>query len=324
MRAVRIQAHGGPEVLRVDDVPPPEAGPGEVLLGVRAAGVNFADIERRRGSYEPHLPLPSILGAEAAGVIVAVGAGVNPALRGMRAVGLARASQAEMVKMPAAEVVLLPEVVDFDVAAALPVQGLTAYHLLHTMESVTPGMSILVHAIAGGVGLLVLQLAKAAGARVYGTASTEAKAEVARRLGADAVLVAPDDLAGEILELTGGHGVDLVLDSVGRSTAEASLRSLAPFGHLVHFGEASGPPPRLDISALYGRSLRVSAYWLRSPHPPGTHSAALHELLSDVVAGTLTCTIGLRLPLERVADAHRALEGRRTVGKVVLRVDHPP
>jgi len=320
MRAVRIHGHGGPEVLRIDDVPAPEPGPGEVVLGVRAAGVNFADIERRRGSYEAHLPLPAILGTEAAGVIAAVGTGVNPAMRGLRAVGLARGSQAELVRMPAAEVVLIPDPVDFDVAAALPVQGLTAYHLLHTMESVTPGMSILVHAVAGGVGLLVLQLAKAAGARVYGTTSTEAKAEVARQLGADAVLVAPDDLAGEVLELTGGHGVDLVLDSVGKDTAEASLRSLAPFGHLIFFGEASGPPPPLDLGKLYGRSLRVSAYWLRSPHPPGVHAAALHELLSDVAAGTLTCTIGLRLPLEKVADAHRAVEERRTAGKVVLRV----
>jgi NADPH:quinone reductase len=320
MRAVRIHGHGGPEVLRIDDVSEPVPGPGEVLLGVRSAGINFADIERRRGTYEPHLPLPAILGAEAAGVITTVGTGVNPAMRGMRAVGLARASQADLVRMPAAEVVLVPDSVDFDVAAALPVQGLTAYHLLHTMESVTPGMSILVHAIAGGVGLLVLQLAKAAGARVYGTTSTEAKAEVARRLGADAVLVAPDDLAGEVLELTGGHGVDLVLDSVGRATAEASLRCLAPFGHLVFFGEASGPPPPLDIGKLYGRSLRLSVYWLRSPHPPGAHAAALHDLLSDVAAGTLTCTIGLRLPMEKVADAHRAVEERRTAGKIVLRV----
>jgi len=320
MRAVRIHGHGGPEVLRIDDVPEPVPGPGEVLIGVRSAGINFADIERRRGTYEPHLPLPAILGAEAAGVITAVGTGVNPAMRGMRAVGLARSSQADLVRMPAAEVVLVPDSVDFDVAAALPVQGLTAYHLLHTMESVTPGMSILVHAIAGGVGLLVLQLAKAAGARVYGTTSTEAKAEVARRLGADAVLVAPDDLAGEVLELTGGHGVDLVLDSVGRATAESSLRCLAPFGHLVFFGEASGPPPPLDIGKLYGRSLRVSVYWLRSPHPPGAHAAALHDLLSDLAAGTLTCTIGLRLPMEKVADAHRAVEERRTAGKIMLRL----
>jgi NADPH2:quinone reductase len=320
MKAVRIHAYGGPEVLRVDEVPDPVPGAGEVLLRVHAAGVNFGDVVRRSGRSSSKFSLPAILGSEAAGVIAAVGTGVNPALRGLRAMGLAQGCQAELVRMPAAEVVLLPDAVDFDVGAALPVQGLTAYHLLHTVDWVTPGMTLLVHAVAGGVGLMVLQLAKAAGARVFGTASTEEKAEVARRLGADAVLVASQDLAAEVLELTGGQGVNLVLDSVGRSTAEASLRCLAPFGHLVFFGETSGPPAPVDVGSLYPHALKVSAYSLSAPHPADSHRAALNELVSDVVAGTLTSTIGLRLPLERVADAHRALEGRGTVGKIILRV----
>jgi NADPH:quinone reductase len=319
MKAVRIHEYGGPEVLRLDEVPEPVAGPGEVLLRVRAAGVNFADTQRRSGLAGRQVPLPAILGSEAAGVIIAVGNGVNPMLRGLRAVGLASEAQAEVVRMTASEVVLLPDEVDFEVAAALPVQGLTAYHLLHTVDWVTPGMTLLVHAIAGGVGLMLLQLAKAAGARVLGTTSTEEKAEVARRLGADAVLVAPRDLVAEVFSLTGGQGVNLVFDSVGRATAEASLRALAPFGHLVFFGTASGPPPPVDVEALYARSLKVSAYWLGSPHPADSHRAALQELVSDVAAGTLSCTLGLRLPLEEVAEAHRALEARRTVGKVVLR-----
>jgi NADPH2:quinone reductase len=320
MKAVRIHEYGGPEVLRLDDVPEPVAGPGEVLLRVRAAGVNFADTQRRSGQAGRQVPLPAILGSEAAGIIFAVGNGVNPMLRGLRAVGLASEAQAEVVRMPANEVVLLPDEVDFEVAAALPVQGLTAYHLLHTVDWVTPGMTLLVHAISGGVGLMLLQLAKAAGARVLGTTSSEEKAEVAKRLGADAVLVAPQDLAAEVLTLTGGQGVNLVFDSAGRATAEASLRCLAPFGHLVFFGSASGPPPPLEVEALYARSLKVSAYWLGSPHPSDSHRTALQELVSDVAAGTLSATLGLRLPLEEVAEAHRALEGRRTVGKVVLRV----
>jgi NADPH2:quinone reductase len=318
VKAVRIHEYGGPEVLRLDDVPDPAPAAGEVLLRVHAAGVNFSDTERRRNLYQRHLPLPAVLGGEAAGVIAAVGAGVNPALRGLRAVGLASGAQAELVCIPASEVVMLPDGVDFDVAAGLPVAGLTAYHLLHTVEWVTPGMTFLVHAVAGGVGLFLLQLAKAAGARVIGTASTEQKAEVARRLGADAVLVAPSDLAAEVRALTGGQGVDVVLDSVGRTTAAASLASLAPFGHLVFYGDASGLPSPIDVDALYPKSLRVSAYCLRSRHPAGAHRSALNELVSDVAAGTLTCTIGLRLPLEQVAEAHRALEERRTVGKVVL------
>jgi NADPH:quinone reductase len=320
MKAVRIHEFGGPEVLRLDDVPEPAAGPGEVLLRVRAAGVNFSDTESRRGVSASRVGLPAILGLEAAGVIAAVGTGVNPALRGLRAVGMARESQAELVRMTASEVVLLPDAVDFDVGAALPVQGLTAYHLLHTVDWVTPGMTLLVHAIGGGVGLMLLQLAKAAGARVFGTTSTEEKADVARRLGADAVLVSPTDLAAEVLGLTGGEGVNLVFDSVGRSTAEASLRCLAPFGHLVFFGQASGAPAPLDVDTLYPRSLKVSAYWLGAPHPADSHRSALNELVSDVAAGTLTCTLGQRLGLEQVADAHRALEGRGTVGKIILRV----
>lgn len=320
MKAVRIHEYGGPEVLRLDDVPEPAAGPGEVLLRVRAAGVNFADTQRRSGKARHQVPLPATLGSEAAGVIVAVGAGVNPMLHGLRAVGLASEAQAELVRMPASEVVLLPDGVDFEVGAALPVQGLAAYHLLHTVDWVTPGMTVLVHAIGGGVGLMLLQLAKAAGARVLGTASTEEKAELARRLGADAVLVAPRDLASEVLELTSGQGVNLVFDSVGQATAEASVRCLAPFGHLVFFGSASGPPPPLDVELLYPRSLKVSAYWLGAPHPADSHRSALQELVGDVAAGTLTCALGLRLPMEEVAEAHRALEERRTFGKVVLRV----
>ena len=320
MKAVRIHEYGGPEVLRLDGVPEPSAGPGEVLIRVRAAGVNFGDTIRRRGLLVPQGELPAILGSEAAGVIAAVGTGVNPALRGLRAVGLAEQSQAELVRMPASEVVLLPDAVDFDVGVALPVQGLTAYHLLHSVDWVTPGMTLLVHAIAGGVGLMLLQLAKAAGARVFGTASTQAKADVARRLGADAVLVSPRDLATEVLALSGWEGVNVVFFSVGRTTAVASLRCLAPFGLLVFFGETSGPPLPVAVSALYPRSLKVSAYWLHAPHLADSHRSALNELVSDVAAGTLSCTLGLRLPLEEVAEAHRALEGRATVGKVILRV----
>jgi len=282
--------------------------------------VNFADTQRRSGKAQYQRPLPTTLGSEAAGLIVAVGTGVNPALRGLRAVGLSSECQAELARMPASEVVLLPDTVDFELGAALPVQGLTAYHLLHTVDWVTPGMTLFVHAIAGGVGLMLLQLAKAAGARVFGTTSTEEKAEVARTLGADAVLVAPGDLAAEVLALTGGQGVNLVFDSIGQATAEASLRCLAPFGHLVFFGSASGSPAPLDVEKLYPRSLKVSAYWLGSPHPADSHRTALSELVSDVAAGTLSCTLGLRLPLEKVADAHRALQERRTVGKVILLV----
>jgi NADPH:quinone reductase len=320
MKAVRIHGHGGREVLRVEDVPEPKPGPGEVLLRVHAAGVSYEDTRRRVGAGASKAPLPAILGAEMAGVVAAVGAGVNPALRGLRVAGLAGESQAEFVRLPASDVVLLPDTVDFEVGAVLPFQGLTAYHLLHTVDWVTPGMTVLVHDIARGVGLIVLQLAKAAGARVFGTASTEAKAEVARHLGADAVLVAPAELSAEVRALTAGEGVNLVLDSVGRATAEASLRCLSPFGHLVFFGASSGPPAPLQVDSLYPRALKVSAFSLAAPLPADANRSALHELVSDVAVGTLSVSLGLRLPLEEVAEAHRALEEDRAVGSVVLRV----
>jgi len=320
MKAVRIDGYGGPEVLRVEDVPEPKPGPGEVLLRVHAAGVSAEDTRRRAGAAPGKAVLPAILGAEAAGVITAVGSGVNPALRGLRAVGLASECQADFVRLAASEVVLLPDSVDFDVGAVLPWQGLTAYHLLHTVDWVTPGMTVLVHDISRGVGLLVLQLAKAAGARVFGTASTEAKAEAARHLGADAVLVAPAELSAEVRALTAGEGVNLVLDSVGRATAEASLRCLAPFGHLVFFGASSGPPPPLQVDSLYPRALKVSAFSMAAPLPADVNRSALHEVVSDVAAGTLSVTLGLRLPLQQVADAHRALETDAAIGSVVLRL----
>ena len=319
MKAVRLHGHGGVEVLQVEDVPEPKPGPGEVLLRVHAAGVSLEDVGRRAGTGGSAV-LPAILGAEAAGVVSAVGPGVNPALRGLRAVGLVSEAQAEFVRLPASEVVLLPDTVDFEVGAVLPLQGLTAYHLLHTVDWVTPGMTLLVHNISGGVGLLVLQLAKAAGARVFGTVATEAKAEVARHLGADAVLVAPAELNAEVRALTAGEGVNLVLDSVGRATAAASLRCLAPFGHLVFFGASSGPPAQVQVEALYPRALKVSAFSMAAPLPPDANRSALNELVSDVAAGTLSVRLGARLPLEHVAEAHRAVEEDSAVGSVVLRV----
>lgn len=322
MKAVRYHQTGGPEVLRLEEVPEPEPEPGEVLLQVHAAGVNFADTERRRGLYDAHVPLPRILGSEAAGVISAVGLGVDKALVGRRAVTLTTTgSYASFAKAPASEIVTLPDGVSFEIAAAVPVQGLTAYHLLRTVGQVREGQSVLVHAAAGGVGVLLVQLAKAAGARVFGTVSSDEKARLVQELGADEVIrYDREDVVTRVHELTGGRGVDLVLDAVGASTWAGSLQALAPFGHLISYGSASGPPPPLDVQTLFAKSLKVSAYWLRTPHPPGLHRQALESLIRDVSEGRLRIHIGLKLPLAEAAEAHRRLEGRETVGKVVLTV----
>jgi NADPH:quinone reductase len=319
MRAIRYHQTGGPEVLRLEGVPEPEPGPGEVLIQVHAAGVNFADTERRRGLYDAQVPLPRILGSEAAGVVSAVGPGVEKALVGRRVVALATSSYSEFVKAPAHGLVSLPESVSFEVAAAVPVQGLTAYHLLHTVSHVQEGQSVLVHAAAGGVGVLAVQLAKAAGARVLGTVSSASKAQLIQELGVDEVIrYDHEDVVAEVHRRTKGRGVDLVLDAVGATTWAANLQVLAPFGHLVSYGSASGPPPPVDVETLFAKSLKVSAYWLHTPHPPGLHQRALESLIQRVSLGRLRILVGLKLPLAQASEAHRRLEGRETVGKVVL------
>lgn len=319
MKAIRYHQQGGPEVLRWEDAPEPVPGPGQVLVRVHAAGVNFADTERRRGLYDAQAPLPRILGSEAAGVVRAVGPGVDASWVGRRVVALTKEAYAEAALAPVDELLVLPPEVSFEEAAALLVQGLTAYHVVHTVGRVEAGQTVLIHAAAGGVGLLAVQLAKAAGARVIGTVSGEAKAKLARDVGADAVIrYDQEDVAASVRELTQGRGVERVLDSVGASTWQASLDALAPFGHLVSYGNASGHPPPVEVESLYAKSLTVGAYWLRTPTPPEMQRKAREALLAEVVAKRLRIVVGLALPLSRAEEAHRQLEGRNTVGKVVL------
>ncbi|MCP3104028.1 zinc-binding dehydrogenase, partial [Myxococcus sp. K15C18031901] len=217
MKAIRYHEVGGPEVLRLEEVPAPTPGPGEVLIRVKAAGVNFADTERRRGLYDANAPLPRILGSEAAGLVEQVGPGVDTSWLGRRVVALAPNSYAELTTTSVHELLELPETVSFEEAAGLLVQGLTAWHLIHTSSRLAAGQSVLIHAAAGGVGLLAIQLAKQVGARVLGTVSTGAKAELAREVGADAVFIhgARRDLADWVRRETEGRGVDVVLDSIG-------------------------------------------------------------------------------------------------------------
>lgn len=319
MKAIRYHQVGGPEVLRWEDAPEPVPGPGQVLVRVHAAGVNFADTERRRGLYDAQAPLPRILGSEAAGVVRAVGPGVDASWVGRRVVALTKQAYAEVALAPVDELLVLPPEVSFEEAAALLVQGLTAYHVVHTVGRVEAGQTVLIHAAAGGVGLLAVQLAKAAGARVIGTVSGEAKAKLARDVGADAVIrYDQEDVAASVRELTQGRGVERVLDSVGASTWQASLDALAPFGHLVSYGNASGHPPHVEVESLYAKSLTVGAYWLHTPTPPEVQRKAREALLAEVVAKRLRIVVGLTLPLPRAEEAHRQLEGRNTVGKVVL------
>jgi NADPH2:quinone reductase len=320
MRAIRVHENGGAEKLKLDDVPLPEPKAGEVRIRVEAAGVNFIDTYQRSGLYP--LPLPFTLGMEAAGIVTAVGAGVTGFSPGERVVS-ARVSgaYADEAIVPAAHLVPLPEAVSSQQAAALLLQGLTAHYLACDTYSLKPGDTALVHAAAGGVGLLLVQIAKLRGARVIGTAGSEDKAILAREAGADeVVLYSKDDFAAAARRFTGGRGVDVVYDGVGRDTFEGSLNSLRPRGMLASFGNASGPVAPFSPLLL---SQKGSLYFTRPTLVHYTRTTAelrsrTDDLFGWLAAGRLSVRIGASFPLAEAAEAHRALEGRKTTGKVVL------
>jgi NADPH2:quinone reductase len=320
MRAIRVHETGGAEKLRLDDVPAPEPKSGEVRIRVEAAGVNFIDTYQRCGLYP--LPLPFTLGMEAAGTISAVGAGVAGFKPGDR-VASARASgaYADEAIVPAAHLVHIPKGVSSQQAAALLLQGLTAHYLACDTFPIKPGDSALVHAAAGGVGLLLVQIAKRRGARVIGTAGSEDKARLAREAGADEVVIyTRDDFAAAARRFTGGRGVDVVYDGVGKDTFEGSLNSLRPRGMLASFGNASGPVAAFSPLVL---SQKGSLYLTRPTLAHYTQTSAELQARTDdlfrwLAAGELSVRIGASFPLAQAAEAHRALEGRRTTGKVLL------
>ena len=323
MRAIRFHALGGPEVLNLEEVESPHPGEGEVLVRIHVAGVNFADTLLRRGGYAVETQLPETPGFEAAGVVEEVGSKVDAGLVGRRVAVLGQRCYAEYATVLTSRLIPLRDEISFDEGAAFPIQSLTAYHLLYTVEQVRPGMSVLIHAAAGGMGLLLTQMAKQAGARVYGTTSTETKAALAREYGADEVILyTQTGFAERVMELTGGRGIDLVLDSVGRETFAAGLRSLAPFGHLIVYGMASGPPPKLDVlKSIFQKSQKVSAFWLFTTwQAPEVAKRGIQQVVEWVAAKKLKLPIGLKLPLAEAAEAHRKMEARETTGKILLTV----
>lgn len=321
MRAVVVEQFGGPEALTLVDLPTPVPGPGEVVVQVAVSGVNFIDVYFRTGLYK--VPPPVAIGSEAAGVVEAVGEGVTDVAPGDRvAYAMARGSYAEFAKVPAAQVVKIPEGVSFEQAAAVLLQGMTAHYLTKSTYALKPGDTCLVHAAAGGTGALVVQMAKSLGARVFGTTSSAAKAAIATAAGADAVInYAEQDFAAEARRLTDGRGVDVVYDGVGKSTFEKSLDSLRVRGMLVLFGYASGAVTAIDPTAHL--NAKGSLFVTR----PGlaNYIATRDELLwragevMDMVAtGALTVRIDAVYPLADAAEAHRALEGRKTTGKLLI------
>ena len=320
MRAVVVTRNGGPEVLEVMEREAPTAGPGQVLVDVSVAGVNYRDIYEREGGYGPEPPL--VAGIEGAGTVAAVGDGVSEVSVGDRvAWSSAFGSYAEQAVVDAAKTVPVPDGITDEVAAAALLQGMTAHYLCTTTYPVARGDTVVVHAAAGGVGLLLTQIVKMRGGRVIGTTSTGEKAELARAAGADEV-IGYEDFGARVRELTGGEGASAVYDGIGKDTFDASLECLRWRGTLAIYGAASGHPPPFELGRLFaGGSLFVTRPSLAH------HTATREELLaraSDVFGwiadGSLEVRIGGRYPLVRAADAQQDLQSRRTTGKLILLV----
>jgi NADPH2:quinone reductase len=318
--AIVVRETGGPEVLRWESVDRTDPGPGQVRVHLAAAGLNYVDVYFRTGLYPR--PLPFVAGLEGAGEVEAVGPGVLDLAAGDRVAWAAvGGSYAEALVAPAAQLVRVPEGVELESAAACMLQGMTAHYLVHAARSTRPGEVALVHAAAGGVGLLLVQILKRAGVVVIGTCSTAEKEALAREAGADQVIrYREGDFAEEVRRLTGGRGCDVVYDSVGRTTFDGSLHCLRPRGLLVLYGQSSGPVPPFDLNRLNA----LGSLFVTRPSL-GHYTADRAELelragdvLGGVARGELRVRVGARFPLEKAADAHRALEGRATAGKVLL------
>ncbi|QIN79361.1 zinc-binding dehydrogenase [Rubrobacter marinus] len=326
MKAIRINEPGGPEVLRPEEMEAPTPGPGEVLIAVEVAGVNYADTGTRRGmAFGPHQArFPITPGFEVAGTVAALGEGVDGPSEGTRVVAvLESGGYAGYAVAPAGMVVEVPEGVDLgSAAAALLVQGITAYGVLHDAAGLQRGESVLVQAAAGGVGSLAVQLARLAGAgTIVGTAGSAEKRELVLSLGADrAVDYGRDGWADEVMEATGGRGIDVVLESVGGEAGSTAFGCLAPLGRMVMFGAASGRPmPPPDLMQMNVKGLTLTGFggpWIR----PGRAQAARNEISDHLRTGALRPVISRSFPLEEAAEAHRAIEARATTGKVLLAV----
>jgi NADPH2:quinone reductase len=320
VKAIRVHATGGPEVLRYEDVPRPSPGPGQALVRIEAIGLNFIEVYQRTGLY--HVPLPFTPGTEAAGTVVEIGPKVNAVTGGQRVASTNfSGADAEYALAPADRLVVLPDGVSTRIGAAAMLQGMTAHYLSHSTYALSRQDTCLIHAAAGGVGLLLCQMARRLGARVIGTVSTEEKAELARQAGADEVILyTQQDFETETKRVTGGKGVQVVFDSVGRTTFSKGLNCLMPRGMMILYGQSSGPVEPLDPQVL---SQKGSLFLTRPTihHYISTRAELLDRasaVLDWISDGSLDVRIGGEFPLAAAAEAHQELEGRKTTGKVLL------
>ena len=319
MKAIQITEYGGPEVMKYSEVPDPVAGQGEALVKIEAVGVNFTDIYSRAGVNPPGLPW--IVGVEGAGVVTAVGSGVDSIRVGDNvAYSGVFGSYAEIASVPASKLIKLPDGLDAKAGAAVMLQGMTAHYLCHSTYAVQPGDKVLIHAGAGGVGLLLTQMVKKLGVYVFSTVSTEAKAQLSREAGSDQVILyGEQDFSEEIKKATDGKGLQAVYDAVGETTFEKSITCLGRRGHMVLYGQASGPPPLIDPRRLGNGSLFLTRPGLAdytADRDELEHRA--EDVLNWVKSGDLKLRVEHVFPLEEAAEAHSQLASRATTGKILL------
>lgn len=320
MKAIQFDRIGGPEVMHLADVPKPEPRPGTVIVKNHVIAVNFGDIFFTRNEYLVKPVLPDTPGMEAAGVIDEVAPDVSGLKPGMRVAYIGMGAYAEYTRLRHNRVMPLPDYLGFEEAAAFPIAVLTAWHMIHTCHHTTPGQIVLIHSAAGGVGIAAVQLAKAAGARVIGTVSSDDKISLAREYGAgDVINYETRDFAAEAMRLTDGRGVDLILDAVGKPTFEKGLSCLAPFGHLILYGRAGGAPDRIDPMRLFAKAVKVSGFAV--PMVYGIHEVhrrGVEDVFRLSREGKLRIPIGRKFPLAQAAEAHRHMLSRKSVGKLLL------
>jgi NADPH:quinone reductase len=321
VKAIRIHETGSPEVMRLDEVDQPAPAAGQVLIRVAVAGISYIDLMARQGAYDAGGPLPAILGTEVAGIVVAAGPGTPDDLVGTRVIAFAVGGYAEFATAPAELVTEVPADADLGEAMCYLTHGVAAWQLLTDCGRVRPGESVLVHAAAGGVGSIAVQLARVHGAAtVLATAGSQDKRQLAKELGADVVLDgASPDWPGEVLAATGGRGADVVLDGVGGDVGEQSADCLAPFGRLAVYGVASKQAATFSGAQLMRKNQSVIGYWLAG-RPPGGQLAIVRSLLELSAAGRVHGVVRHVYPLEEAAAAHRAIGDRRTSGKVILAI----
>ncbi len=322
MKAIRIHQTGDASVLKLEEIPTPQPGPGEALVKLKTAGINFADIYMRTGRRP--MPLPFTPGLEGAGIVEAIGQGVTEVKPGDRvAFAHGSGSYAEYAVVKVSQLIPLPDNIDFELAATFPLQGLTAHYLVHDFHQVKPGDNVLVHAAAGGVGLLLVQMLKQMGARVIGTVSTEEKANIARQAGADDMIIyTRQDFVTEVKELTNGTGADYIIDGVGKDTFTKDLDAVRIRGCVCLFGSASGPADPLAPNLLQDKSLTICGGRLNNYISKREELLKrTNDIFNGLTAGWLKFKIDRVMDLKDVGEAQRLLESRKTSGKVILRIN---